>query len=301
MTRDEIQTHQVDRPTVSRPHRRERAALIALFLMGAGPACRHKSGEDSGEPGAACVSSDLCDCGASYDGAGTVWPTIQAGLAALPGDDTLYICPGMHWESLIVGEDTNPNYPLDSTMTLMGGSAGDTFISSMLEGPVLAIYGVNLDISALKITGGMGSRGGSSEDDPIDDTVGGGIVDESPGLTLNDVVLRSNTADYGGGMVVANAYGSDYPHVTLTNCSILANIAHAPSGTPGGGGVDLESDQYLLQSINTDWGDGADDNTPDDIDAPIVESGALEETAYNYGAAASFTCSSETGTCVDDD
>ena len=65
-------------------------------------------------------------------------------------------------------------------------------------------------------------------------------------------------------------------------CTLTGNAAAV------GGGAWL--DGGTLTSATSDWGDGDDDNAPDDV------AGALFSTAA-YGADATFTCDAATGVC----
>ncbi len=105
--------------------------------------------------------------------------------------------------------------------------------------------------------------------------VGGGVfVDED--VTLERVVVLGNSArQAGAGIEVSGA------EATLEDCSVLRN---ASDGKGGGARVS----EGTLRSQASDWGEGGDDNAPDD-----VWDGA---TAYDdFGAGESFTCTARTG------
>ncbi len=93
---------------------------------------------------------------------------------------------------------------------------------------------------------------------------------------LRECDLTENRAVWGGGAFI---HAGD---PVFDTCTLTGNEAAA------GGGAWLE--RGTLTSTASDWGDGADDNAPDDV------ANALFSTAA-YGADATFTCDATTGVC----
>ena len=95
---------------------------------------------------------------------------------------------------------------------------------------------------------------------------------------LQQVTIEDNSVtDYEGGAITIG----DPATVTLDTCSIQRNT--------GGGVLVWDAADAFLNSTDTSWGDGADDNSPWDIavvDGPTYSSYGLNET---------FTCSGDAG------
>ncbi|MEZ4235943.1 MAG: hypothetical protein R3F59_07220 [Myxococcota bacterium] len=162
-------------------------------------------------------------------------------------------------------------------------------------------YVIDADLSSVVLSGNRAAN------------LGGGLF--AAGAVLQDVTIAENEADYGGGfhsltastltdVVVernqARVGGGGDGEFDLVRTVVLDNVAterggglstlgtvHLTDGavlrnTAGlyGGGVLV--DQGSLVVVNSDFGDGADDNQPDDVYA---------QSAYGgYGPAATFTC-----------
>jgi hypothetical protein len=96
---------------------------------------------------------------------------------------------------------------------------------------------------------------------------------------MTGVTLSGNySAGEGGGISI------DGGDAILDSCTITGNEGALYSG---GGHVFTGS----LESISSDWGAGASNNTPDDMG---VEGG---QSYSDFGLNESFTCSSSTGRC----
>lgn len=96
-------------------------------------------------------------------------------------------------------------------------------------------------------------------------------------LTIEGTVLTDNVAVIGG------AFRNWSFETTLTSATVLRNVATETGGGVWAGAA-LEEMPWSLTSIDTDWGDGANDNVPEDVYAFDLASG------WEFGAAASFTC-----------
>jgi predicted outer membrane repeat protein len=123
-------------------------------------------------------------------------------------------------------------------------------------------------------TGGVSSLTFTDSTFDGNSAIDGGAINvrtEGWGLELVDSTFVGNVAsDQGGALFVGTR--PDEP-ITLTACSVTSNTAL------GGGAVYLsETEDAVLTSLDSDWGEGAEDNTPADVNG------------YSYGAGASFTC-----------
>lgn len=109
------------------------------------------------------------------------------------------------------------------------------------------------------------------------------------GATLRDCSVSDNTADgNGGGLFVYNVdggYAAAGDGVTLRNSVVTGNLA-----ADHGGGAYVKTH---LNSIDTDWGEGAVDNGPEDV---YFVFGGEDPVAYT-GAAADFKCVRSEGVC----
>ena len=112
---------------------------------------------------------------------------------------------------------------------------------------------------------------------------GGGLYAHTSGtLEMTSVSINDNEADdYGGGIWVG------YTSVTLDNGAVTSNRSSKGGGayfyeTAGIGG---------LESISSDWGTGAFDNSSYDV---IISTNRYDE----YGSSATFTCSQATDECL---
>jgi predicted outer membrane repeat protein len=104
---------------------------------------------------------------------------------------------------------------------------------------------------------------------------GGGVYAEED-VTFEQVVFLGNSAGvYGAGIAVAGG------EVVLDDCAVLRSAA----GNKGGG---ARLAKGTLRSQASDWGEGGEDNSPDDVHDGV--------TAYSdFGDAESFTCTARTG------
>ena len=112
--------------------------------------------------------------------------------------------------------------------------------------------------------------------------------------TTTNVHIDGNSADYGGGIDLAGS-GETGPTLTLTDCFVTNNRAgYDEEEGPLGGGAYLEG-PFRLESVNTDWGSGSDDNTHKDI---VIGGLGLHAGSYNVPPdTTSFTCDSDSMSC----
>ena len=112
--------------------------------------------------------------------------------------------------------------------------------------------------------------------------LGGGIIfDSLPNAVATDIDIFDNSAERGSAIYMEVT-------VTLDSCTIESNADSSSDG-----GVVLITESSTLTSDNSNWGTGATDNSPADIN--FYDSDA--STAYSYGTSASFTCDGEDESC----
>lgn len=198
-------------------------------------------GAPSAEPGLGAAQ----DIGIAADltvGSGCTYATIAAAVAAANPGDRLLIEGGVTFAE---------NVTVDKNLALQGGYAGcasastaDTTIDGGNSGTVVVVnQGLNVTLENLVLTNGLTALEGGG----IQFAKGAGTGT----LTLNNVAIHGNQAQWGGGIWVGiNA------QVTGTGVQIHDNAA-----TTYGGGVRLYGGRITLQSSNiyqnsAPWGGG---------------------------------------------
>jgi len=133
---------------------------------------------------------------------------VSAAVNAAAQFATVTICAGTYLETFAISRD----------ITLIGAGDGtgtrDTILQGGAAGTVVFSNAQHVTLRGLRITGGLG--GGS---------IGGGIHNTSPNLTMTGCTVAQNTAGIGGG--IFNSGNAD-----LHNCTISSNAA-----SNGGGGI----------------------------------------------------------------
>jgi predicted outer membrane repeat protein len=199
--------------------------------------------------------------GAGPAGAATTW-TVNC-----PGGDLQGRIDGASsGDTIVVYGTCYGNFTIDNkNLTLQGGSAGAT-LNGRGSGTTLTIENsVDTRIDNLTITNGSA-------------TYGGGIHDEEASLTLANVTIRDNRADFGGGMWARFAYTVDMTGVTVTRNTagsngggifVLASQLSMTASTVsknrsrtsvdgGGGGIWAEDANVLLTSTKVTTNTSAD-------------------------------------------
>jgi hypothetical protein len=110
-------------------------------------------------------------------------------------------------------------------------------------------------------------------DNVADESGGAMVLFEVPVVQIDSTSIIDNVSLDGGGLTVGGSV------VTLTGCTVLRNEA-----ANTGGGLLLYAGTGEVVSVDSDWGAGADDNTPQDVAIPGVG------VWTGYGAGASFQC-----------
>ncbi len=146
--------------------------------------------------------------------------TIQSLIDAAPNGGTVNVAAGTYNESLTVNK----------TLTLTGVSSGTTIIQAVAGQRVIAVdNGYNLRLENLTITGGHPSG-----------AVGGGVFVMSGSLTLINVRIAGNSADYGGGVFQSGQGG----RVDVSNSRIELNTT-----TNHGGGLYIEGTTAFTNTL----------------------------------------------------
>jgi hypothetical protein len=139
--------------------------------------------------------------------------------------------------------------------------------------------------------GGAVVLGGTIDSAIIDgnssDTWGGGVYIYDGGTLSNVEITNNESYNGGGGMVVGAEDESYYAYVD-------SSIVNNNLGGGGGGGAQVESP---FESIDTDWGDGATDNDPDDVLFFYDVANGYYIEYDSYGSSEYFECSYETHVC----
>ena len=267
-------------------------SLLALPLLLIAVGCtladndNDNDNDNAVDTGACDFSIDPCDANAAWITTCDAYPSIQAALDAARNGTTVHVCAGEHAESLHLSADDHPNQHIN----LNGEGSGTTTVRAapfdttsdgapVREGMVLYNDGVELDIAGLTLTGGTGYEW--SPDTADSDSFGGGAYLRDARLVMSDVVFTENAARIGG------AIYAERSDIKLTNSVIQANTSDSAV-------VYLSSS--VLQSVRSDWGTGAQDNSPHDIVIAAVDDGG--EVTADYEADASFTCSAQA--CTED-
>jgi hypothetical protein len=226
------------------------------------------------------------------------------------------LCEGTWYAKVVIATSGS-----DPEIVGLSGPDVTTLTSGGGSGSVVSVSNASATIRGLTITGGEGSVSSSGS------TQGGGVVANqntgamasSPNLVLDDCIVTSNTAQYGGGVAVLK-YGwielddtlvdgndgtaaggglwmQDYGKVTCA-ATTLGAAGFVANTSPIGGGMYLSnSTSGTVESVGCDWGDDAsgDDNATYDIQQ---NPRATDFYCYPNAASLSDTVSCSGGSCT---
>ena len=126
-------------------------------------------------------------------------------------------------------------------------------------------------------------------------------------VTMYNVRFTGNRGRWGGAMSVSNLQATS---LTLDRCVFERNEAVDETAgaaillytDPLESGGQHTANQATIISDNTDWGQGDDDNAPDDIafassDGDPYQPKVTVDASYRFDGVASFTCSGDTLAC----
>jgi predicted outer membrane repeat protein len=260
-------------------------APLALLLLTAGCAPAAHDSDTAADTNTCDFSIDPCEANAAWITTCDAYPSIQAALDAASNGSTVHVCAGEHAESLHLSADDHADQHINldgegSGTTTVRAAPFDSSVDGADEHEAMVLYNdsVELDIAGLTFTGGSGYTRLTDTADA--DSLGGGAYLRDARVVMSDVIFTGNSARTGGAVY---AEGAD---LKLTNCAIQSNTSDTAAA-------------YLsnsaLQSVHSDWGAGAQDNSPHDIAIAAVDDGA--EVIADYETDASFTCSAQA--CTD--
>jgi predicted outer membrane repeat protein len=215
-----------------------------------------------------------------------------------------------------VGGYWNPWGALDTSVAdcsfenNVAGWGGGAFHLSSIDHPTNLLISNSdfIDGSTVYCGGGVSLQGRTTLDASIVDTLfqgnssleqGGSLAllgsvgtGEAVAANLERVVLNDGTAtDYGA--AISFELLDEGSGVTLTDCEVTSN--RVTSGL-GGAVYFGASPGAVVTSVNTNWGEGVDDNDPGDLSWDNPASGCF---FYDAGVGANFTCDgSGPGSCL---
>ncbi len=196
----------------------------------------------------------------SFETSGGEWSVLEGGDEDTPAaltldrEGTLYVCDGTFFVQLSVAAD----------VAVVGDTAAESVLHSGAAGPVLdvAAAGVSVSLTGVTLRGGYGAA--TSLPDGASYYAGGGLrcaIDAA--VSLTDVGIQDNTAEFGAGALVvdgctasfdrvsfsdndASIYGggllaAEVDDLDLKDCSFAGNIANQA----GGGALLLEADAEI--------------------------------------------------------
>ncbi len=241
----------------------------------------------------------------------TTYGSLQAAIDVATIDDVVEVCQGSFSEQLVIDHDLNLISELGAELAIIDGSGS--------AGSTVTVLGGTVIIQGFSIVGGSGA---DHEDEG--DTQGGGLFVDSSGQTIiSESLIYGNSADRGGGIYVSEGsslrlqyttvasntasegggISGRTANVTFNSSEVSANEATTQGGgfageevdyvfnsgtvwanvAPRGGGAVMVDDSSL-HVTGSDWGEGDDDNTPDDV---WTQGGSYVE----YGEGSTFSCS----------
>ncbi len=161
---------------------------------------------------------DDCDATTSEDGLATLdgrhnFATIQGAIDAARPTSSVLVCDGTYAENLVIDDDLDLSSLNGSAYTTIDGGAAGSCVSVELG---------EVSIAGFTVTGGTGTI------DPADPTYlsGGGLYIESlDPVTLSDLVVSDNEADFGAGL-----YAHEGTTVNISSSTFELNDADVYGG-----------------------------------------------------------------------
>jgi hypothetical protein len=184
---------------------------------GTGPSSDGGGGDDGGEgaaggdAGEAPPPASTCTEGVAAIRGEQGYSTIQDAVDAdLSEDESVWVCPGVHEEAVVI---------LSSCRLLSLESSATTTLRAPSDRPAVEVKSGATEIRGLAIEGGSGCSWRGLN-------VGGGVcAPEAASLSLEDVQVRDNRADYGGGVFCPRSGPT-----TLIDSLVSGNVAEAGGG-----------------------------------------------------------------------
>jgi hypothetical protein len=183
-----------------------------------------------------CERCDVCPSGCAFN-------AVQLAIDAAEDGDTIVICPGTFAGDLLIEKD----------LRLVGAGAAATILQGTGTASVVLVEANTVDLANLHITGGISMYGGGIENAGSTLTLTNVLVSENAaefsggGIFNNDVLnlinseVRGNQATYGGGIYNLSGSGN-----TVTADSASRMTGNTASNT--GGGIYNDNGTVLLAS-----------------------------------------------------
>jgi len=177
--------------------------------------------------------------------------------------------------------------------SVVEGNSAEELGGGVLLAASSALEGLTIQDNDARFGGGVflhkGSVGAPHQLDGVEVVenradYGGGVYFVWPGA-LVDTWVERNSADVGGGLRSEDSYHSAL-EITIDGGGVRENSADV-----GGGAHFFQV--FRLTVTESDWGEGATENYPDDV---VLHDGKEDSGSYNeFGNTASFTCANDEG------
>jgi hypothetical protein len=164
------------------------------------------------------------------------------------------------------------NYSTDGAGIYTYVGAQLALVQTTISGNVGGIGG-GLAMNGDGLASSLSMTGCTVSDNVADESGGAMVLFEIPVVQIDSTSIIDNVSLDGGGLTVGGS------SVTLSGSTVLRNEA-----TSLGGALLLYAGTGEVVSVDSDWGTGADDNTPQDVVVPGVGMWT------GYGVGASFQC-----------
>ena len=230
-----------------------------------------------------------CDSSTSEDGTASVnnvgsYQSIQAAIGAAAEGDTVNVCAGTWVENIVVPYSLTLESQAGRDLTIIDGGG---------LGSVITATGGDISIKGFTITGGVGNEDSSwATDDTY--SIGGGIVAwQASSLSVSNSVLEYNSADYGGAILGAEGTNS------LNNTILRGNTATIIGGGAFYRAATVDFSDVLIKnndSIAYGGGLGLSSATITGANSVVVDSNTATEwgggvIAFDDGGISGFTVS----------
>ncbi len=176
------------------------------------------------------------------------YPTIQDAIDALYSSEEIVILPGIYHENIQI----NDKYPIINSFYSLFGEERfieQTIIDGEQNGSVFAF--INCDSESPSISG-LTIRNGSGNYSDVTGGgwyyySGGGILCENSNLTINNVIIKENSAEIGGGIACLQS-----SNCVITNSIITDNFSNG-SLSENGGGIYCNDSQLIIDETEISY------------------------------------------------
>ena len=253
------------------------------------------------------AEQEPCELGMAVTADGGAHATLAAAVAAAVGlDGTIDVCAGEHEVDGYFDPSVKGN--TSGTVTIRGAGIDRTslvFVGEHAGGgyaadPILmSDLSIHRSATAWRLDACTNPGESDTEcDSPFDrDGRPEGALEIAGAWAFDRVQIGDNEGYWGGALTVTHPLEGNRSEIKFTDCELVNNSALDSSG--GAILVDYNDawgprGELTITSINTDWGTGDDDNTPDDIafaswDGYFHDS-LVVHASYQFDGVADFTC-----------